>query len=101
VLCWTQSKCNFTKKKYGELLIKYCILRCPIDKLYISFMTMPTNEQMIKIAKKFNFVLQSHSSGDKKHSLLYIRNNDKIERELYKNLAYIKSKSSVISSASP
>jgi ribosomal protein S18 acetylase RimI-like enzyme len=92
---------KYKGKGYGNLLINYAILICPENNEYISFMTMPTNEQMIKIAKKFNFVLQLHSSGDKKHSLLYIRNNDKIERELYKNLAYIKSKSSVISSASP
>ena len=92
---------KFKGKGYGNLLINYAILLCPEKYEYISFMTMPTNSQMIKIAKKFNFVLQIHSSGDKKHSLLFIRNNDKIERELYINLSYNKSKSSVISSVSP
>jgi ribosomal protein S18 acetylase RimI-like enzyme len=92
---------KFKGRGYGNLLINYAILICPEIYEYISFMTMPTNLQMIKIAKKFNFVLQSHSSGDKKHSLLFIRNNDKIERDLYINLAYKKSKSSLISSVSP
>lgn len=92
---------KFKGRGYGNLLINYAILICPENNEYISFMTMPTNLQMIKIAKKFNFVLQSYPSGDKKHSLLFIRNNDKIERDLYKNLAYIKSKSSIISSVSP
>jgi len=77
---------KFTKKKYGELLIKYCILRCPIDKLYISFMTMPTNKGMIKIANKLGFILQEAKSGDKKHSLLFIKINDKLEKSLYIDL---------------
>jgi len=88
---------KFKGKGYGNILIKYAILICPIDIEYISFMTMPTNEIMKKIGKKFNFVLQDISSGDKKHSLLFIRDNDKIERDLYKELSYYKSNPSSIS----
>jgi GNAT superfamily N-acetyltransferase len=85
---------NFRNKGYGNLLINYAILRCPYDIDYISYLTMPSNTQMINIGKKFDFILQQYPSGDKKHSLLFIRPNDKVERDLYKNLGYFKSKSS-------
>jgi ribosomal protein S18 acetylase RimI-like enzyme len=85
---------KFRGKGYGNLLISYAILRCPKDMDYISFMTMETNIQMINIGRKFNFVRQITPSGDKKHNLLFIRTNDKIERDLYKNLSYKKTKSS-------
>jgi len=61
---------------------------------YISFMTMDTNNAMINIGRKFNFIRQITPSGDKKHNLLFIRINDKVERDLYKNLSYKKTKSS-------
>jgi ribosomal protein S18 acetylase RimI-like enzyme len=85
---------KFAGKGYGNLLINYAILRCPKDMDYISFMTMPSNIPMKKIASRFNFKLQSKPSGDKKHSLLFIRINDRIERELNTNLSYLKSNSS-------
>jgi hypothetical protein len=85
---------KFAGKDYGNLLINYAILRCPKDMDYISFMTMPSNILMKKIASRFNFNLQSKPSGDKKHSLLFIRINDRIERELNTNLSYLKSNSS-------
>lgn len=81
---------KYKNKGYGKLLINYCILRCPHDIQYISFMTMPTNSAMIKIAKNFNFIQQTKPSGDKKHSLLFIRFNDKVERTIHKLLSYNK-----------
>jgi ribosomal protein S18 acetylase RimI-like enzyme len=85
---------KFRGKGYGNLLISYAILRCPKDMNYISFMTMDTNNAMINIGRKFNFIRQITPSGDKKHNLLFIRINDKVERDLYKNLSYKKTKSS-------
>jgi ribosomal protein S18 acetylase RimI-like enzyme len=89
---------KYTGKGYGDILIKYCILRCPNDMKYISFMTMPENKAMINIGIKNNFMQQEITSGDPKHSLLFIRINDKIERNLYKLLDY---KKSISSSSSP
>jgi RimJ/RimL family protein N-acetyltransferase len=85
---------KYKNRGYGNLFINYALLRCPMELEYISFMTMPTNIQMIKIAEKFKFILQPKPSGDKKHSLLFIRPNDKIEREFYNNLSHKKSHSS-------
>jgi len=85
---------KYTGRGYGNLLINYAILRCPPEMKYISYMTMPSNKPMIAIGKKLNFVLQERPSGDPKHSLLFIRENDKVERELHKNLSYITSRSS-------
>ena len=85
---------KFAGKGYGNLLINYAILRCPKDMQYISFMTMPNNIPMQKIASRFNFKLQSKPSGDKKHSLFFIRINDKVERELHTALSHRKSSSS-------
>jgi GNAT superfamily N-acetyltransferase len=82
---------TYRGKGYGNLLINYSILRCPKDIKYISYMTMPSNTNMIKIARKFNFKLQELPSGDKKHSLLYIRKNDRVERSLYEALSFYKS----------
>lgn len=79
---------QFKGKGYGNLLINYAILRCPKDMDYIAYMTEPTNQQMRKIGEKYKFILQKTSSGDKKHTLLYIRVNDRIERSLYTNLSY-------------
>ena len=70
---------KFRRLGYAELLIHYIILRCPIDRLYISFMTTPYNTGMIKIAKKYDFIQQITSSGDKKHNLLFIKKNDKLD----------------------
>ena len=67
-------------QKLGKYLLQYCIYRCPADKQYMSLMTMPTNEVLIKLAKSCGFVEQNVPSGDKNHSLLMIRNKDKIER---------------------
>jgi len=39
---------KFKGRGYGNLLINYVILICPEIYEYISFMTMPTNLQMIK-----------------------------------------------------
>lgn len=85
---------KYTGRGYGNLLINYAILRCPPEIKYISYMTMPSNKPMIAIGKKFNFILQERPSGDPKHSLLFIRENDKVERELHKNLSYISLKAS-------
>jgi len=64
-------------KGYANILVNYIIQRCPNDIKYISYMTMPTNDAMIKIGNKNNFKLQKITSGDKKHSLLFIkRKND-------------------------
>ena len=85
---------KYKGKGYGDILIKYAILRCPKDIDYLSFMTMPENIAMRKIGERNNFNLQMKPSGDKKHSLLFIRVNDRIERSLYKSLSYKKSTSS-------
>ena len=85
---------KYTGRHYADLLIKYCILRCPKDMKYISFMTMPTNKTMIKLGNRNGFMQQEITSGDPKHSLLFIRINDKVERDSYKLLSYKKSKSS-------
>jgi len=76
---------KYIGKGYGNLLVNYAILKCPYNKLYISFMTKPTNIGMFKIAKRFNLIKQDLSSGDKNHSVLFIIVNDKIERSIYKN----------------
>jgi ribosomal protein S18 acetylase RimI-like enzyme len=70
---------DYRRKGYAELLFHYIIIRCPSDMLYISFMTMPSNKGMIQIAKKHDFKLQDTPSGDSKHSLLFIKNNDKLD----------------------
>jgi len=85
---------KYTGRGYGNLLINYAILKCPPEMKYISYMTMPSNKPMIAIGKKLNFVLQERPSGDPKHSLLFIRENDRVERELNKKLSYIASRSS-------
>lgn len=79
---------QFKGKGYGNLLINYAILRCPKDMDYIGYMTESTNQQMKKIGDKYKFILQKTASGDKKHTLLYIRVNDRIERSLYTSLSY-------------
>jgi len=85
---------KYTGRGYGNLLINYAILKCPPEMKYISYMTMPSNKPMIAIGKKLNFVLQERPSGDPKHSLLFIRENDRVERELNKKLSYIASRTS-------
>jgi len=67
---------KYTGKGYGNLLMNYVILRCPPEMKYISYMTMPSNKPMIAIGKKLNFLLQITPSGDEKHSLLFIKEND-------------------------
>ncbi len=47
-----------------------------MDMMYISFMTMSSNKSMINIAKRFNFELQETRLDDKKHNILFIREND-------------------------
>lgn len=66
---------KFRGKGYANMLITYIIERCPIDIKYISYMTMPTNNAMIKIGIKNIFKLQKITSGDNKHSLLFIKIN--------------------------
>jgi len=66
---------KFRCKGYANMLINYIIRRCPNNIKYISYMTMPTNDAMIKIGIKNNFKLQKITSGDIKHSLLFIKIN--------------------------
>ena len=74
---------KYTNNKYGELLMNYCIYRCPSNISYISLMTKEINIAMKKLAEKLEFKLQERKSGDSLNPLLYIRNNDKIERKSY------------------
>jgi ribosomal protein S18 acetylase RimI-like enzyme len=67
---------KYRNNGYADLLIKYCLLICPNNMKYISFMTMPTNNIMYNIAIKYNFKLYEKLSGDIKHSSLFIRIND-------------------------
>jgi hypothetical protein len=59
--------------------MKYCLLLCPNDIKYITFITMPTNIIMYNIAKKYNFQLYEKSSGNNKHSSLFIKLNNDIQ----------------------
>lgn len=73
---------KYRNNGYSNLLIKYCLLICPKDIKYITFMTMPTNIIMFNIAKKYNFQLYEKSSGDIKHSSLFIKINDIVDDEI-------------------
>ena len=79
---------EYRGQKLSKYLLEYCIYRCPKDKNYMSLMTTPGNIPLIKVAKSVGFVEQEVVSGDSKHSLLMIKNMDKIE-----NMSYIKSPS--------
>jgi len=70
---------DYRKQKLGKSLLEYCILRCPKNLNYISLMTTPENIALQKIAKSVGFVEQKVRSGDSKHSLLMVKNMDKIE----------------------
>lgn len=85
---------NYNGKSYGYLLINYAILICPTNFEFISFMTTENNKGMYKIASKLDFIRQERSSGDPLNPSLFIRINNKIDRQIYSNLNYIKSLSS-------
>lgn len=70
---------KYRNNGYGDLLMKYCLLLCPNDIKYITFITMPTNIIMYNIAKKYNFQLYEKSSGNNKHSSLFIKLNNDIQ----------------------
>lgn len=77
---------KYRNNGYGDLLIKYCLLICPNNMKYISFMTMPTNIIMYNIARKYNFKLYEKLSGDINHSSLFIRINDNDnDNEIFKS----------------
>lgn len=71
---------KFRGQKLSKYLLQYCIYICPMDKKYMSLMTIPDNFPLIKIAGSCGFVSQNFPSGDKKHTLLMIRNMDRTER---------------------
>ncbi len=73
---------EYRGQKLSKYLIEYCIMRCPKEQKYISLMTMPANIPLIKIAQSCGFIIQNFPSGDSKHSLLLIRNMDKVERTI-------------------
>jgi hypothetical protein len=60
-------------KGYGNKLIEYAINICPISIKYISFMTTSDNLIMHKIGLKYGFIKQDITSGDIKHSSLFIK----------------------------
>jgi len=71
---------KFRGQRLSKYLLQYCIYICPKDKKFMSLMTMPDNLPLIKVAESCGFVSQKFPSGDKKHSLLMIRNMDHTER---------------------
>lgn len=71
---------KFRGQRLSKYLLQYCIYICPKDKKFMSLMTMPDNFPLIKVADSCGFVSQKFPSGDKKHSLLMIRNMDHTER---------------------
>mgnify|MGYP006083864963 FL=1 len=73
---------DYRGKKLSKYLLQYCIYRCPKSMKYISLMTMPDNIALQKIAESVGFIKQNTISGDKKHSLLMIKNMDKVESTL-------------------
>jgi len=79
---------EYRGKKLSKYLMEYCIYRCPKSQKFISLMTTPDNIPLQKVAKSLGFVAQQTSSGDSKHSLLMIKNMDKVE-----NTSVIKSSS--------
>lgn len=86
---------NYNGKKYGSLLISYAILICPSNLEFISFMTTENNKGMYKIASKLNFIKQEIESRDPLNPSLFIRVNNIIDIEIYSNLNYLKSYSSI------
>ena len=75
---------DYRGKKLSKYLLQYCIYRCPKSMKYISLMTMPDNIALQKVAESVGFIKQKSISGDKKHSLLMIKNMDKVESSLLK-----------------
>lgn len=71
---------QYRGQRLSKYLLQYCIYLCPQDTKFMSLMTMPDNIPLIKVAKSCGFIPQKFPSGDKKHSLLMIRNMDQIER---------------------
>lgn len=86
---------NYHGKKYGYMLIKYAILLCPSDIEFISFMTTENNGAMHTIASKLDFIKQKISSGDNLNPSLFIRVNNKIDREIYNDLNYLRTITSI------
>lgn len=70
---------SYRGQRLSKYLLEYCVYRCPKDKMYISLMTMPDNIPLQKVAESVGFIKQSVKSGDSKHSLLMIKNMDKVE----------------------
>jgi GNAT superfamily N-acetyltransferase len=75
-------KPSYRGNKLSKALLEYCIYRCPKDKMYVSLMTMPDNKALQNIAESVGFVKQNTPSGDSKHSLLMIKNMDKLENSV-------------------
>lgn len=73
---------SYRGKKLSKFLLEYCIYRCPKDQKYVSLMTMPDNIALQKVAESVGFVKQQAKSGDSKHSLLMIKNMDKLENNV-------------------
>jgi ribosomal protein S18 acetylase RimI-like enzyme len=63
---------EYRKKGYGKELMIYIIEKVHYNCRYISLMTTPDNNGMIKLAYSLEFKQQKISSGDPKHSLLFI-----------------------------
>lgn len=64
---------EYKGKKYGDYLFNYIINKCPDDINYISFMTKPDNIAMYRLANKYDFELQTTTSGDIKNPSLFIK----------------------------
>jgi len=63
---------EYKKKGYAKQLMIYIIEKVPDYHRYISLMTTPNNNEMIKLACSLGFKQQKISSGDPKNSLLFI-----------------------------
>jgi len=68
---------NYRNNGYGDLLLKYIILKCPSYYEYISLIISSNNILMINLAKKNKFISYENN--------VFIRLNDSIEKEI-KNL---------------
>jgi ribosomal protein S18 acetylase RimI-like enzyme len=65
---------NYRNNGYGDLLLKYIILKCPSYYEYISLIISSNNIPMINLAKKNKF--KSYENN------VFIRLNDSIEKEI-------------------
>ena len=80
---------SYRGKKFSKFLLEYCIYRCPKDKMYVSLMTMPDNIALQKVAESVGFTKQDTPSGDSKHSLLMIKNMDKLENSIPRSVTSV------------